>query len=108
MEEARRSRAGEPKELRGNKALAKELLDGVVDLVGAGFEEHEVLRVWSYAKYRIMVKAVRRSLINRRIDFAHDVAYGISGILGGGKSKKSPLEEHVKSLESIIREHHDG
>jgi len=107
MEKVRRQNAHEPQELIGNRALAKEIVDGVVKLVGAGFGEHEVLMVWSFAKFRMMVRAVHRNEYYRRQDFVVDVAMGIAGILGGGKNK-SPLNEHIKQLALHIREYLDG
>lgn len=107
MEKARRAETREPKELTGNKALAKEMVDGVVELVSAGFDEHKVLKVWSYSKFRMMVKAVRRQGMERRSEFVLDVAYSVAGIIGGGKGK-SPLDEHLKLMATHIREYLDG
>jgi hypothetical protein len=77
------------------------LVDGVVALVGAGFEEREVLYEWPYDKFELFVRAVARRRLKERVDFSHDVALAIAHVLGG---KDKPLEKFRESTEKHIEE----
>jgi hypothetical protein len=113
MAQARASReAGKgnkkARKLTNRQALARDIVDGVVDLVGAGFREHDVLYKWPYPKFKLILKGVRRRYYRQRQDFVTDISFAVAGILSGGKSKDSPLKEHIDTLDAIIRSAFDG
>ena len=77
-------------------------MDGIVSLVGAGFNEHEVIHEWPYDKFELLRKAVQRRDLERRQDFAIDVASAVAGVLGG--KGKNPLNSHIDSIKEFIED----
>jgi len=78
------------------------VVDGIVDLVGAGFDEDEVIRKWPYDKFTLFSKAVRRQKLRDRLDFVQDVSHAIGGVIGGEKGKENPLTTYFRQLRGDI------
>lgn len=89
------------RKLLDKEKLALNIVDGILLLVSAGFNEQQVVFEWPYDKFTMFVKAAERQKLKDRVDFTVDIAQTMVGVLGG---KGTSVKEHVDNLtESIER-----
>lgn len=77
--------------------MARDIVDGVVTLVGAGFSEYEVLHEWPYDKFELFRKGAGRKELRDRQAFVTDVANAIGGVFGG-----KGLSKYIENMQEVI------
>jgi len=66
--------------------MARDIEDGVLLLVGAGFDADKVLS-WPFDKFTLFRNAAKRKELRQRLDFVNDVATAVAGSLGNKGAK---------------------
>lgn len=78
--------------------MARDIEDGLLLLVGAGFNEHEILHEWPYDRFQLLKRAARRRELEQRRAFIEDVALAVSGVMGnkGFRQAVQDIDERIE------------
>lgn len=77
--------------------MARDIEEGILLLVGVGFDADEVLYEWPFDKFELFKRAAKRKELESRRAFVEDVASAVGGVLGG-----KGLNSYLRELKDVV------